>query len=111
MKMKLAAAALLLAASPAIADPAAPAPAAPTTAKSTPPASAQSAPFSRNTPFEVLVTNPATKATAFSIFPDIDKHPAWDMFKAMSPQQLTDSTGAIPEEKLAALDKALKDVK
>lgn len=110
MKKTLAAAALLLATTPAIADPAAPAAPAPESGTAPAPAASKQA-FSRNTPFDVLVTNPATKTATLTIFPDVDKHPAWDMFKGMSPQQVTDATGAIPEEKLAALDAALKDVK
>ncbi|HEV2597883.1 hypothetical protein [Sphingopyxis sp.] len=109
MKLMLAATALLLAASPAHAEPANTA-AAPAAAPAAPaPANAQ--PFSRDTTLEALMANPAAKTATLTVFPDLDKHPAWDMIKAMSAKQIAEATGAIPEDKLVALDAALKDVK
>ena len=109
MNVKFAAAALLLAAAPAQAaepaktDAVAAAPAAPAASP------AQS--FSRETTLEALMAHPAAKAATLTVFPDLDKHPAWEMIKGMSAKQIADATGAIPEEKLVALDAALKDVK
>lgn len=110
MNIKLAAAALLLAATPAHAEPAK-ADAAPAATTPAAPATASAQPFSRDTTLEALMENPAAKTATLTVFPDLDKHPAWDMIKALSAKQIADATGAIPEEKLVALDAALKDVK
>ena len=107
MNVKFAAALLILAAAPVHA--AEPAKAETTTAAPTAPAAAQT--FSRETTLETLMANPAAKAATLTVFPDLDKHPAWEMIKGMSAKQIADATGAIPEEKLVALDAALKDVK
>lgn len=109
MNIKLAAAALLLSATTAHAEPAKTDTAPATSAPAAPAASGQ--PFSRDTTLEALMASPAAKAATFTVFPDIDKHPAWDMIKGLSAKQIADATGAIPEEKLVALDAALKDVK
>lgn len=110
MKMTLAATALLLVATTAQAEPAktevAPAPAAPADS-----AAANGQPFSRDTTLEALMANPAAKTATLTVFPDLDQHPAWDMIKGLSAKQIAEATGAIPEEKLVALDAALKDVK
>lgn len=108
MKIKLAAAALLLSVSPAHAEPAKAEPAAAAPAA---PAATAAQPFSRDTTLEALMANPAAKTATLTVFPDLDKHPAWDMIKGLSAKQIADATGAIPEEKLVALDAALKDVK
>lgn len=109
MNVKFTAALLLLAATPAQAEE--PAPAETAAAAATSPAAATAQPFSRDTALESLMDNPAAKAATLAVFPDLDKHPAWDMIKTLSAKQIADATGAIPEEKLVALDAALKDVK
>lgn len=110
MKMKLAAVALLFAATPAHAEPAK-VEATPAATAPTGPAATGAQPFSRETTLEVLMANPAAKTATLTVFPDLDNHPAWDMIKGMSAKQIADATGAIPEEKLVELDAALKDVK
>lgn len=111
MKLKIAtAAALLLASTPAFAEPAkTEAAAAPVAAA--PAATTAAQPFSRETTLENLMANPAAKDATLKVFPDLDKHPAWEMIKGMSAQQISEATGAIPEDKLVELDTALKDVK
>ncbi|GGL35317.1 hypothetical protein [Caulobacter rhizosphaerae] len=100
--------ALLLVASPALAQTAAPAPA---------PAPSQAAPaaagvLSANTPIETLMSAPASKAVLLKIFPDLDKNPAYDQFKALSMRQLSELLGgAIPAEKIDQLDKDLAALK
>lgn len=109
MTLKIAAAAaLLLASTPAFAEPATTAPA---PAAAAPAAAGAAQPFSRETTLENLMANPAAKDATLKVFPDLDKHPAWEMIKGMSAKQISEATGAIPEDKLVALDEALKDVK
>lgn len=111
MTLKIAAAAaLLLASTPALAEPATTAPA-PAPAAAAPAAAGAAQPFSRETTLENLMANPAAKDATLKVFPDLDKHPAWEMIKGMSAKQISEATGAIPEDKLVALDEALKDVK
>lgn len=111
MKLKIAAAAaLLLASTPAFAEPAK-AEAAAVPVAAAPAATAAAQPFSRETTLENLMSNPAAKEATLKVFPDLDKHPAWEMIKGMSAKQISEATGAIPEDKLAELDAALKDVK
>jgi hypothetical protein len=109
MTLKIAAAAtLLLGSTLAFAEPAK-AEAAP--AANAPAAEAAAQPFSRETTLENLMANQAAKEATLRVFPDLDKHPAWEMIKGMSAKQIAEATGAIPEDKLVALDAALKDVK
>lgn len=110
MKLKIAAAALLLTSTPAFAEPAK-ADAAAVPVAAAPATNAAAQPFSRETTLENLMANPAAKDATLKVFPDLDKHPAWEMIKGMSAKQIADATGALPEEKLAELDAALKDVK
>ncbi|MEI4507354.1 hypothetical protein WBQ88_17080 [Sphingopyxis sp. CCNWLW253] len=110
MKLKIAAAALLLASTPAFAEPAKTEAAAVPVAAA-PAATAATQPFSRETTLENLMANPAAKEATLKVFPDLDKHPAWEMIKGMSAKQISEATGALPEDKLVELDTALKDVK
>lgn len=110
MKLKIAAAALLLASTPAFAEPAKTEAAAVPVAAA-PAATAAAQPFSRETTLENLMANPAAKEATLKVFPDLDKHPAWEMIKGMSAKQISEATGALPEDKLVELDTALKDVK
>jgi len=106
MKLILTAAALVCAPAAAFAQtaPAAPAPAA------TPAAAAK---FSADTPIEALFANEATKAVLVADgLGDVDKHPAYDQFKAMSFRAVAPfSEGKITDELLAKLDADLAKVK
>ena len=100
--------ALLFGSAPALAETANPA-AAPVAAA--PAATPVAQPYSRETTLENLMANPEAKAATLKVFPDLDKHPAWEMIKGMSAKQIAEATGGIPEDKLVELDTALKDVK
>lgn len=106
MKLILTAAALVCAPVAAFAQtaPAAPAPAA------TP---APAAKFSADTPIEALFANEATKAVLVADgLGDVEKHPAYDQFKAMSFRAVQPfSEGKITDELLAKLDADLAKVK
>lgn len=83
--------------------PAAPAPAATAAAAAT---------LSADTPIETIVANPQGKAVLEKEMASLLAHPMFDSFKAMSLRQLQPySSGAITDEKLAAVDAALKAVK
>jgi hypothetical protein len=98
--------ALLLIASPALAQTTAPAPA------PSQEAPAASGALSAKTPIETLMSAPASKAVLLKIFPDLDKNPAYDQFKALSMRQLSELLGgAIPAEKIDQLDKDLAALK
>lgn len=111
MKFKnIAVAMLLLAGTPTLAEPAK-SEADPASTSADPAATGAEQPFSRETTLVNLMANPAAKEATLKVFPDLDKHPAWEMIKDMSAKQIAEATGAIPEDKLVALDAALKDVK
>lgn len=109
MKLVLTAAALACAPAAAFAQ-TAPAPA-PTPAPAATPAAA--AKFSADTPIEALFANDATKAVLVADgLGDVEKHPAYDQFKAMSFRAVQPySDGKITDELLAKLDVDLAKVK
>ncbi|MBB4100928.1 hypothetical protein [Sphingomonas kyeonggiensis] len=107
MKLILTAAALACLPAAAFAQTApapAPAPAA------TPAAAAK---FSADTPIEALFANEAAKAVLVADgLGDVDKHPAYDQFKAMSFRGVAPfSEGKITDEILAKLDADLAKIK
>ncbi|MDH4742741.1 hypothetical protein OMP43_01790 [Sphingomonas sp. CBMAI 2297] len=109
--MKLVLTAALLACAPVAAfaqNAPAPAPAA------TPaPAAAPAAKFSADTPIEALFANEGAKAVLVADgLGDIDKHPAYEQFKAMSFRAIQPfSEGKLTDEMLAKLDADLAKVK
>ncbi|MCH7863225.1 hypothetical protein ACQKOH_06120 [Sphingomonas sp. NPDC092331] len=109
--MKLVLTAALLACAPVAAfaqNAPAPAPAA------TPaPAAAPAAKFSADTPIEALFANEGAKAVLVADgLGDIDKHPAYEQFKAMSFRAIQPfSEGKLTDEILAKLDADLAKVK
>lgn len=109
MKLVLTAAALLCAPVAAFAQ-TAPAPAPAPTPAATPAAAAK---FSADTPIEALFANEATKAVLVADgLGDVEKHPAYDQFKAMSFRAVQPySDGKITDEILAKLDADLAKVK
>jgi hypothetical protein len=109
MKLILTAAALALAPAAAFAQ-TAPAPA-PTPAPAAAPAPA--AKFSADTPIEALFASEAAKAVLVADgLGDVDKHPAYDQFKAMSFRAVAPySEGKITDEILAKLDADLAKIK
>ena len=111
MKLILTAAALAFAPAAAFAQ-TAPAPA-PTTAPAPAATPAAAAKFSADTPIEALFANEAAKAVLVADgLGDIDKHPAYDQFKAMSFRAVQPySEGKITDELLAKLDADLAKVK
>ena len=104
--MKFFAASLALAlAAPAMAAPTVAAVAAPTMA-------AETAPFNLDTPIEAIYANPAAAAVMEANLPGMDKHPAYDMFKAMSLRAVQPySQGLITEAVLAKLETELAAIK
>lgn len=111
MKLILTAAALAFAPAAAFAQ-TAPAPA-PTTAPAPAATPAAAAKFSADTPIEALFANEGAKAVLVADgLGDIDKHPAYDQFKAMSFRAVQPySEGKITDELLAKLDADLAKVK
>lgn len=109
MKFVLTAAALACAPVAAFAQ-STPAPA-PTPAPAAAPAPA--AKFSADTPIEALIANADAKAVLTAIgLGDIDKHPAYEQFKAMSFRGVQPfSDGKITDELLAKLDTDLAKIK
>jgi len=107
MKLILTAAALACLPAAAFAQ-TAPAPA-PTPAATPAPA----AKFSADTPIEALFANEAAKAVLVADgLGDVDKHPAYDQFKAMSFRGVAPfSEGKITDEILAKLDADLAKIK
>jgi len=107
MKLILTAAALACLPAAAFAQ-TAPAPA-PTPAATPAPA----AKFSADTPIEALFANEAAKAVLVADgLGDVDKHPAYDQFKAMSFRAVQPfSEGKITDEILAKLDADLAKIK
>jgi len=102
MRIVMALALTLIAASPALAQ-TAPAPA--------PAAAPAAAAFSADTPLETVVANPAAKAVLDKDLPSISSHPAFDQFKAMSLRQLQPyAEGKITDEAIAKVDADLKAV-
>ena len=58
------------------------------------------------------MASPSAKAIVLKHFPDLDKHPAYEMFKAISLRELVPlSEGNITEEKVAAFETELKAAK
>jgi hypothetical protein len=95
-----AAAASLLLAGAASAQTAAPAPA---------PAPAHPAHPTIESPIEALMADPVTKAVVEKHLPGVDKHPAYEQFKAMTFRQVAPySDGHITDELIAAIDADLK---
>jgi hypothetical protein len=86
---------------------------APAPAPAPAPAATPAAKFSADTPIEALFANEATKAVLVADgLGDIDKHPAYDQFKAMSFRAVQPySDGKITDELLAKLDADLAKVK
>jgi len=111
MKLILTAAALACLPAAAFAQ-TAPAPAA-TPAPAAAPAAAAAAKFSADTPIEALFANEAAKAVLVADgLGDVDKHPAYEQFKAMSFRGVAPySEGKITDELLAKLDADLAKVK
>ncbi|MBB4837578.1 3-oxoacyl-ACP reductase-like protein [Sphingomonas kyeonggiensis] len=109
MKLILTAAALACAPAAAFAQ-TAPAPAT-TPAPAAAPAAA--AKFSADTPIEALFANEAAKAVLVADgLGDVEKHPAYDQFKAMSFRAVQPfSEGKITDELLAKLDTDLAKIK
>ena len=84
----------------------------PAAAQSAPAAPAVAAKMSADTPIETVAASPAGKAVLDAQLPSLMAHPMYDAFKAMSLKQLQPySSGAITDEKLAAVDAALKAIK
>lgn len=110
MKLILTAVALACAPAAAFAQ-TAPAPA-PTPAPAATPTAA-AAKFSADTPIEALFANEAAKAVLVADgLGDVDKHPAYDQFKAMSFRGVAPfSEGKITDEILAKLDADLAKIK
>ena len=97
MKTVFAAAALALAAPLAFAAPA---------------AAQQAAPLNLDSPIEALVADAKANPVIQANLPRIDKHPAFDMFKAMSLKQMQPySQGRITDELLAKIGKELAEAK
>lgn len=98
--------ALLIAAAPLQTQPAAPAPA---------PAPAVPAPAATpglDTPVEVLMANPKTKAVVDANLPTLASHPSYEMFKGMSLNELAPmSNGALGDELLKKVAADLAAVK
>lgn len=107
MKLILTAAALACAPAAALAQTAP----APNPAPAATPAAA--AKFSADTPIETLFANDAAKAVLVADgLGDVDKHPAYDQFKAMSFRAVQPfSEGKITDELLAKLDTDLAKIK
>lgn len=86
---------------------------APAPATPQPAAPAAAAKFSADTPIEALFANPEAKAVLVADgMGDIDKHPSYDMFKAMSFRAVAPfSEGKITDEMLAKLDADLAKIK
>lgn len=104
---------VMVAAIAAVAAPAALAqtavPADPVTSEASTPAAAG---LDGNSPIEVLMASPSAKAVLLKHFPDLDKHPAFEMFKTVSLRELGPlSEGNITEEKVAAFEADLKTTK
>jgi len=74
---------------------------------------APAAKFSADTPIEALFANEAAKAVLVADgLGDVDKHPAYDQFKAMSFRAVQPfSEGKITDEILAKLDADLAKIK
>jgi hypothetical protein len=74
---------------------------------------APAAKFSADTPIEALFANEAAKAVLVADgLGDVDKHPAYDQFKAMSFRGVAPfSEGKITDEILAKLDADLAKIK
>ncbi|HVJ01078.1 MAG TPA: hypothetical protein VM662_02790 [Sphingomonas sp.] len=65
--------------------------------------------LSIETPIETIAADPAGKAVLEKLMPTLLTHAAYDSFKSMSLKDLAPySQGAITDEKLAAVDAALK---
>ncbi|WHU01895.1 MULTISPECIES: hypothetical protein [unclassified Sphingomonas] len=109
MKLILTAAALACAPAAAFAQ-TAPAPATTPAPAAAPVAAAK---FSADTPIETLFANEAAKAVLVADgLGDVEKHPAYDQFKAMSFRAVQPfSEGKITDELLAKLDTDLAKVK
>jgi hypothetical protein len=70
------------------------------------------APLDSTASIETLMASPKAKPIVLKNFPDLDKHPAYDQFKAISLHDLAPlSGGLITEEKIAVFDAELKAVK
>ena len=77
-----------------------------------PAAAPAAAGLSVESPIEAIVANPQGKAVLEKEMASLLAHPMFDSFKAMSLKQLQPySSGAITDEKLAAVDAALKAIK
>jgi hypothetical protein len=111
MKLILTAAVLACAPAAAFAQ-TAPAPA-PTTAPAPAATPAAAAKFSADTPIEALFADEAAKAVLVADgLGDVDKHPSYDQFKAMSFRAVAPySDGKITDEILAKLDADLAKIK
>lgn len=68
--------------------------------------------FTLDTPIELIVADPAGKAALDTALPGISSHPAFDMFKSMSLNQVKPfSEGQLTDETLAKAAAALAAVK
>lgn len=112
MKLLIATATLILAATPALAQNTAPAPPPPAPGAVPGTAAAPTGALTADAPIETLMATPASKAAVLKSFPKLDEHPAYEQFKAMSLRQLVAMlNGAIPMEKVDEVDKALAEIK
>lgn len=68
--------------------------------------------LSLDTPIEALMADERSKAVLEANMPGVDKHPMYEMIKGMSLRQLQPmSQGAITEEMLAKIEKELAAIK
>lgn len=77
------------------------------------PSATQAAPkFSGHTPIEALIGNADAKAVMQKYLPDIELHPAYDMFKSMSLRDVQPmSEGALTLEMIAKIEEDLAKIK
>lgn len=81
-------------------------------APATPAPAAAAAKFNLDTPIQDIVADAKAKAALESVFPGISTHESYEMFKAMSLNQVAPySNGAITAEALVKAQKALAEVK
>jgi hypothetical protein len=71
-----------------------------------------SAPLNGSTPIETLMASPVAKPIILKHFPNLDKHAAYESFKAISLRDLAPlSGGLINEEQILAFETELKAAK
>lgn len=66
--------------------------------------------FSLKTPIEKIIATPAGRAVIDAEMPGFFAHPMYEQFKLKSIDELTVMLGGAPPERLAAIDKALRDI-